>query len=214
MAENDIYRVKCYYELPTSGATWSIYFKETTASSGGAIGTELLLDAFANAMQVFTQAVLAQDCNLSMFECERVFGVKEAKSVQTLGSQAGASPTDSLPNNAAIVIKLLQSTFPGSSNGRIRLPGIAEGVTNTGVLSNVFLTGGMTDFITALVSVLDELSAGTGRWTPGVISAKVLNAAPPAKDWLGAFAPLIAISVNTIIGIMRKRGTRARGRSV
>lgn len=214
MSLNDIYRVTTHYELPTSAASWSVYYKETIDASGGDIDTQILAEAYSVHIAAEILAMLSQDCAQPAITCEKVFGIPEAKHVVSHGTQTGLRPTDALPSNCSAVIALIQATFLPRSNGRIFVPGIAEGDTDSGVLSTVFLSTVVTPFIVKLVAIIDELSAGTGRFTPGVISAKVLNAAPPAKDWAGAFAPLTAVSGNTIIGIMRKRATRAVGRAI
>lgn len=214
MSLNDIYRVTTHYELPTSAASWSIYYKETIDASGGDIDTQILAEAYSTHIAVETLAMLSQDCAQPAITCEKVFATPEAKHVVSHGTQIGVRPTDALPSNCSAVMALIQATFSPRSNGRIFVPGIAEGDTDSGVLSTTFLSTVVTPFITKLTAVIDELSAGTGRFTPGVISAKVLNAAPPAKDWAGAFAPLVGVAGNTIVGIMRKRATRAVGRAI
>jgi hypothetical protein len=214
MSLNDIYRVTTHYELPTSAGSWSVYYKETIDASGGDIGTQILAEAYSVAIAAETLDLLSQDCAQPAITCERVFGIPEAKYVVSHGTQVGTRPSDSLPSNCAAIVQMIQNTFLPKSNGRIFIPGIAENDTDSGVLSLSFLTNQITPFINKLVAVVAELSAGTGRFVPGVISAKVLNAAPPAKDWAGAFAPLTATAGSTILGIMRKRATKAIGRAV
>lgn len=211
MALNDIYRVTVHYELPTSGASWSVYYKETVALDGADLGTIILLDAFETHIAVEILAMLAQDCRQPALTCERVFGIKEAKHVINHTTQIGVRGSDALPASDNLVVKLDQATFSGKSNGRIFIPGLGEVDSDTGTVSGIFNVGPYADFIVKLATQIAELSAGTGRWDVGVISSKVLNAAPPAKDWAGAFAPVTTVTGNTIIGVMRKRRTRAYG---
>jgi hypothetical protein len=76
-----------------------------------------------------------------------------------------------------------------------------------GQLDNTFLTGVAQFLADALAAVVVENGGGTGRWTPGIISRKVLNAGPPPKDWEGAFAPIGSMTAWVIISSQRKRKT-------
>ena len=216
MSLNDIYRVTAHYELPTSAASWSIYYREDIDADGGDIDTQILAEAFDTVMNAFIRAMLASDCSLPAIECRKVFATQDPKHIVNnavaVGSQAGAS----LPNNCSLTIPLGQSTFSAQSDGRIRIPGIPELETGAGTVSTVFANGPLSDFITQLATQVSELSGGTGRFTPGVISAKIRDIpVPPApKDWAGAFAPITTVTGSTIIGILRKRSTRAFGQAV
>ena len=214
MSLNDIYRATFHYELPTSAASWSLYYKEDIDASGGDIDTEILADAIEVNLASVTVDLLAADCAQSAITVEKVFGVKEAKHRIDIFDQVGARPGASLPNNHALVFGLVQTTFTPKSNGRIFVPGLSELDSSTGVVTAAFQAAQQTAFITELVKIISELSGGTGRFQPGVISAKVRDLVPPAKDWAGAFAPITAIFANTVIGIMRKRGTKAVGRAI
>jgi len=214
MSLNDIYRVTVHYELPTSLASWSVYYKEVIDASGGDLDPQILAEAFDTAMAAFILAMLSNDCSQPSIEVHKVFGIKEAKHIVNHGTQVGGEVGPSLPNRCNLVVQLGQATFDQKSNGRIRIPGIPEPETGAGQISTLYRTGVFEDFTTGLITQIAELSAGTGRYDLGVISAKVLNAAPPAKDWAGAFAPVTSIVGNTIIGIMIKRGTKVTGRAI
>jgi len=221
MAMNDIYRITVHYELPTSRASWSLYYKETVASTGGDISTQILAEAFDTVLATPILNMLANDCQQPAIVCERVFDVSEAKFIVNHVIQVGTRGTEALPNNASLVVGLSQSTFSRKSNGRIRIPGVPEGDTDTDVVSGLFNVGPYTAFTDALALVINELSAGAGRWTLGVISAKVRDLTydpgpPPTgfKDWSSAFAPVTSIVGNTIIGILRKRQSKVFGQTV
>lgn len=221
MALNDIYRVTVHYELPTSAASWSLYYKETVDATGGDIGTQILAEAFDTVLATPILNMLANDCQQPAIVCERVFGVEEAKFIVNHTVQVGTRGSEALPNNASLNVGLSQSTFSRKSNGRIRIPGIGEVDTDTDVVSGVFNVGPYKAFTDALALVIPELSAGAGRFTLGVISAKVRDLTwdpgpPPAgfKDWANAFAVVTSVVGNTIIGIMRKRQSKVFGQTV
>jgi len=214
MSVNDIYRVQVHYELPTSSASFSLYYGESIASSGGDTGPQILAEAFDTLTAGSILAMLSDDCSQPAISCERVFGDKEAKHIVNHGTQVGTQLGPSLPNNCNLTVSLGQATFPQTSNGRIRIPGIPEAETGAGTISTLYRTGVLSDFVTNLITQVAELSGGDGRWNLGVISAKVRDAALPAKDWLGAFATVTNITGKTIIGILNSRKTRAVGRAV
>ncbi len=216
MSLNDIYRVSVHYELPTSAASWAVYYKETIDASGGDLDTQILGEAFDTAMAGFILAMLASDCAQPVIVVEKVFGIPEAKHSVEHGTQIGTQAGASLPNKCALTVSLGQATFSPKSNGRIRIPGIPELETGAGTISTAYRTGVFSDFITQLITVVSELSAGTGRYTPGVISAKIrdIPVPPTPKDWAGAFAPMTSVTGQTIIGRLTKRETRSIGRAI
>jgi len=156
--------------------------------------------------------MLSDDCNQPLITCEKVFGgIKAPRHDVDHSVFVGQLTGPSLPNNSALNVVLFQDTFSDRSNGRIRIPGLPEPSTNGTTMVAAFMDGPANAFVQKLVQQVPELSAGPGRWTLGVISAKVRDIALPAKDWDGAFAPVTSVSMNTIIGILRSRKTRADG---
>lgn len=214
MALDDIYRVTVHYELPTSAASYSLYYKETTASDGVDLDTEKLGDAFDLVMAPLILGMLSDDCSQPSIATEKVFGVPAPIHWNEHGTQVGDELGPSLPNNCNLTIGINQNTFTQRSNGRIRVPGIPELETGAGTISSVYRTGPLELFVIGLAALIAELSGGSGIWSLGVISAKVRDVALPAKDWAGAFAPATSIVGKTIIGILRSRSTRARGRAI
>jgi hypothetical protein len=112
------------------------------------------------------------------------------------------------------IIKQSQGTFSAKSNGRIFIPGVGENDTIVGQLDNTFLTGVAQFLADALAEVVVENGGGTGRWTPGIISRKVLNQGPPPKDWEGAFAPIGSMTAWVIISSQRLRKTPIIGHAI
>jgi len=212
MAADDIFRVKVYFELPTSAGSYALYYRETVEATGTDIDTQLLGAAFATHMGTTIRDMLSDDCHQPMITCEKLDGtIKQPRvdidNTTTVGLAAGPS----LPNNSALNLELNQGTFSARSNGRIRIPGVPEPSTNGPTITAAYQTGPVAAFVAKLVQLIPELSAGPGRWQLGVISAKVRDAALPFKDWDGAFAPVTGMQMNTIIGILMSRKTRAEG---
>ncbi len=215
MALNEIFRVTVDYELPKSAASWSVYYKETTAASGGDLATEILGEAFEVHIATEIINMLSDDCHNGQVVCERVFPISEAKHIVYHGASLGQIIGPALPSNNSLTIGLGQGTLGPRHNGRIRIPGISEGSTQIGVVTSAFFNGPLTSFALKLSQQVVELSAGTGVFSPGVISAQVrdLPVPPAPKDWAGAFLPLTTVSASSIIGILRKRAPKTRGRS-
>lgn len=215
MALNEIYRVTNHYELPTSAASWSIYYREKVAGSTGFIGTERLGDAWFVHFGTTIVDMLSGDCSHPQTVTERVWEDGEAKHKVNHAAQIGVIPGPSLPNNNAVSISLAQSTLPPKHNGSLFLPGIPESQTNVGNVSQTYFDTELAAFLIKLVLDVPELSAGTGVWEPIVISAQIrdLPVPPIPKDWPGAVLPITSVMANPRIGILRKRKTRAVGRS-
>jgi hypothetical protein len=215
MAVGDIFRMTQFYELPTSAASWSLYYEETVLGSTGFIATEQLGEALFVHFGTTIIDMLSADCNNPSMQTERVFSVSQAKHVINHAVQIGVRPGPSLPNNNSIVVNLAQATLPANHNGSIRLPGIPEADTNIGNLAQAYFDTQLTAFLQKVVLDVNELSAGDGIWQPIVISAQIRDIpVPPApKDWAGAKMPITGVSASPIIGILRKRATRVHGRS-
>lgn len=212
MAADDIFLVKVHYELPTSGATYGLYYRETTEATGSDLDTELLGDAFETHIATQILNMLSDDCRQPLITTQKLTGaIKSPRHDNNKTLDVGNESGPSLPNNSALVLQLNQGTFSARSNGRLRIPGIPEPGTNGVTITAAYQTGSVQAFIDKLVMQVPELSAGPGRWTLGVISAKVRDAALPFKDWDAAFAPVTGMAMNTIIGILRSRQTRAEG---
>lgn len=211
MAIEDIYKITCNFSLDKRAASFSLFYQEDTEHSGVDLETRIFGEAWATAMHASIIPLLSQHTRFTSIHCTKLDGTLFPKFKINNTTQVGTSGIDALPDNNAIVVNLHQQLFPSSSDGRIYVPGIAEDQTTIGVLTQAFVTGVLQAFVDALLLPVPELSGGAGRWILGVISQKVLNAAPPFKDWEGAFSAVGSIAANTIIGTMRKRQTRVRG---
>lgn len=220
MALLDIFRVTNYYELPTSAASWSIYYREKTAADGGDLSTERLGDAWFVHFGTTLIDMLSGDCNQPSFQTERIHPIGAAKHIINNAVQIGVLPGPSLPNNNSLVVNLGQATLPQNHNGMIRLPGIPEGQTNVSNVTQAYFDTELAAFAQVLVADVLELSGGTGVWEPIVISAQVRDLTydpgpPPTgfKDWANAAMPVTQVTVSPIVGILRSRRSRVHGRS-
>jgi len=215
MAVGDIYRYTQFYELPTSAASWSLYYEEKIQGSTGFITTEQLGEALFIHYGTTIIDMLSGDCSNPSEQCERVFDDGQAKHIINHAVQIGVLPGPSLPNNNAITVNLAQATKPANHNGSVRLPGIPEGQTNIGNLSQTYFDTQLAAFMQKVVNQVVELSGGDGRWDPIVISAQTRDILGPGnpKDWPGAKMPITSVSASPIIGIMKKRASKVHGRS-
>lgn len=215
MPAGDIFRITQHYELPTSAASWSLYYEETVNGSTGFIATERLGEAAFVHFGTTIIDMLSGDCSNPAMVTERVFDEGQAKHIINHAVQIGVIPGPSLPNNNSIVVNLSQATLPAKHNGSIRIPGIPEQETNIGNLKQTYYDGPITAFMVKVLQEIVELSGGDGRWNPLVISAQIRDIpVPPApKDWAGAKLPVTGVVASPIIGIMRKRASKVMGRS-
>ena len=214
MAVGDIYRLDAYLEAPSGPASFGLYYKEAAIRSGVERDTDSVAQAWDAANGANLLAILSNDWKSPSIIVRKVFGDPVPMARNDNGVQIGGVVGPSLPANNAMLVGFHQSLFAASSDGRIFIPGVAEPQTTVGVLNAAFLGGALKTFTDQLITQLAEISAGTGRWDLGVISAKIRDLVPPAKDWAGAFAPVVSITRNPIIATQRRRQTRVRGRSL
>lgn len=211
MAADDIYMGQVHFEGPTSAASIVLHYQETIAHTTPQHGTSALAEALDDQLSAAFIAVLSDDWRITAYVSRLLnVNVENKRRFDVVGG-VGTRTGPSLPANQTWMLKQSQTLFGPKSNGRMFVPGLAEGDTTVGVITNAFATGPAAALATALTASITELSAGTGVWTPGVISAKVLNAAPPAKDWAGAFSPVSIVTPWTIIAHQRRRKTPVIG---
>jgi len=211
MALNDIYRLEAFIENPAGASSFGMYYKEVTATDTSAFGTEKLAKGWSNDMQVTLKAILSDDFTLVSVQARRVLGDPVPPFQDTSQAGPGVVVGPGLPSQASLNVRLTQATFTAKHNGRIFIPGIAESVTNVGALSSAHMTGPVNAFQVALAALVEAPSPDLGQWEIGIINRTVLDAAPPAKDWAGAFARATGIGATPIVAIQRRRATRALG---
>jgi len=210
MAQDDITRLTIHYEGPTQAASTSIYYQENGLSTDPVGPIRSLLKSFDTALQASLRGVLSAEWKIASFHATIVNNRLHVPESLTPSTVVGSIAGPSLPGNNCILMQLLQPVFPKRSNGRMYFPGVGEGISTIGQLTQAFISGPLTTLAAELVSQIDE-DSGSGDWVPGLISQKVLNAAPPAKDWDGAFAPLDGTRGWPVIARQRRRTTKVRG---
>lgn len=211
MAADDIYQVSAHFENPSGSSSFRLYYQEEVVRSGIGTDTQVLSTTFDDKLTPVIRGLLSDDFEYVSVEVQKVSGTKEAKFRTDIVTKAGLRTGPSLPANNCILIGLSQGLFPARHNGRIFIPGPAEGDTLIGNLTSAFQTGPLQAFIDALAPQLEEESAGTGRWNLGVINGEVLNSSPPIKDWQTAFSQVISVSGSPIIAGQKRRTTRVHG---
>lgn len=213
MAMDDIYLVTNHFENPSGASSFGLFYKETVARSGVGTDTSVLANSWHTALSALLEATFSNDWTHSAVVCRKMIVNPAPVFRVDTGNTPGGRTGPGLPANNSMLVSLFQGSFPSSSNGRINVPGVAEPDTNVGALSAAYIAAAVTPFLAGLVAILAEESAGLGRWQLGVISRLVLDAAPPAKDWAGAFSPVFATQVNPVIATQRRRQTRVIGAS-
>jgi len=211
MAADDIYRLQVLMEGPQAPASIRVYYQEDLQWDGVGPGTRRLAQAWDSALSALLRDMIADDWKVTQIHADKVSGAIEAPWRQSLVTQDGVRVGPSLPSNNAMLLGLQQGLFPPRSNGRLFIPGAAEGDTTVGTLDDAFVQGAFAAFRDVLIQQLAQESGGAGRWTLGVISVKVLNLAPPFKDWEGAFSPVFNASTSPVIATQRRRQTKVRG---
>lgn len=213
MAADDIYTVEINLEGPQRPATIRYYYEETVQWDAVGPGTRRLALAWDSALTTLLAAMISDDWAVTQIHVFKQVLAAEPPWRQSFPPVVGGRTGPSLPSNNAALLGLQQGLFPPKSNGRSFIPGIAEADTQIGVLTNAFVSGPFADYRDALIQELAQESGGAGRWKLGVVSTKVLNAAPPAKDWEGAYSPVFNASTNPVIATQRRRQTNVRGLS-
>jgi len=211
MATEDIYQVQGNFENPSGASSFTLFYEESAVRSGVGTDNSVLARSWDDAISPAIRDVIADDWLFSSVVVRKMVANPVPKFRLDLATQIGTRTGPSLPANNALLIQLQQGLFPSSSNGRIFIPGVAEGDTDVGNLTAAFTTAAVQPLVDALAAELVEDSGGTGRWKLGVISAKVLNAALPFKDWAGAFSEVFGVGGSPIIATQRRRQTRVIG---
>lgn len=211
MAADDIYSATMHFEGPTSAASFGLFYQQSINHTAAVFGTEALAEAANDQLKTPVKNALSDDWHLSAIVCRLHNATVEPKHVFDVEAGVGVRLGPALPANMTWMCRQSQILFSPKSNGRVFIPGLAEGDSAVGVLTNAFATGAAAALATALQTALTEVSAGAGVWAPGVISRKVLDAAPPAKDWEGAFSQVGTVTAWTIIAHQRRRKTRVTG---
>lgn len=210
MASDDIYRIEIHYEGPSQAASTSLYFLEDAPRDTGISDTRTLNETFQTLYTQDLRGVLSDDWKLVSSECHKVFGNAVPMHLQEFSNPTGNRPGPSLPANNALILAFTQVTFPRRSNGRVFMPGLAEGDTATGVLSNAFLIGAANALAVRMGNQMNE-PGGTGVWLPIVISATRRDLVPGQKDWPGSVGSVISVDVQPLIGRQVRRSTKVRG---
>jgi len=211
MAADDIYLLSAHFENPSGASSIRLFYQEEAVRSGIGTDTQILAQSFDDKLTPAIRGILSDDYLYTAIIVQKVSGDNQAKFRTDIVTQAGLVAGPSLPANNAILIGLSQGLFAAKHNGRIFMPGVAEGVTLIGNLTAAFQSGALQTFVNAIAAQLVEESAGTGRWNLGVINGLILDSSPPIKDWQSAFSQVISVNGSPIIAGQKRRQTKVRG---
>lgn len=210
MAAEDIYRLDVHMIGPQRPAQWGVYYQETLPSTFGPGPNLSLAVSFAAHILTLLKDLTSDQWMTTAFEVSKKTGDPDARMLQGVINGEGTVATPALPADNAILIQIFQSLYSKRSNGRVYIPGIAEADTVGGLLEQAYLTGPSQAFINQLALPVPE-QTGTGQWELGVVSQKILNAAPPFKDWDAAFSPITGMTTSPVIARQVRRRTRRLG---
>lgn len=211
MAQEDIYMISCFYENPSGASSFRLFYQEEAVRSGVGTDTQVLANTFDDKLTPSIRGMLSDDWLYTSIVCQKVSGDREAKWQTDIVTQVGLRVGPALPANNSILVGLSQGLFSAKHNGRIFIPGIAEGDTVIGNLTAAFQTTPLQAFVSAIAAQLEEESAGTGRWNLGVINGNILDSSPPIKDWQTAFSQVISVNGSPIIAGQKRRQSKVRG---
>ena len=212
----DVYSARIHLEGPSQAASFYLWFEQSADNDIFAYSTEALAVAVKEKLNAPLRGVLSSQyrfTGITVRQHTTTLSVTPAyRTTSSLvgGDQVGTGGGVALPANIAMLFKLSQSLFSAKSNGRIFIPGIPEQHTAAGIVLAAFQNGAMLTLAQALASNY-QASGDAGIYVPGVISQKILNAVPPAKDWEGAFSALASVSGQSILGVQKKRTTKVYG---
>lgn len=213
MSAEDIYSVKCHFEAPSGSASTLLYYQQTVDATAVDNSNLTLSNAWVQDLGNLVRQIISDDWWFPAISVRKITGNPEAMYRHDFIVQPGGVTGPSLPANNSALFELSQSLFPQRSNGKIYWPGISENAAKDGVITNAAMTVDFAPLAVKMVDVIEEITAGAGRWQPGVISAKVRDAALPFKDWDGAFSPVVAVSAKALIATQRRRQTDVHGAS-
>lgn len=216
MAADEIYLAEYHFEGPTSPSSFGVHYQETVAEDSAETGPKVLALSIDAVHVAPIKAVLSDDWILASITVRKVSAQDEAISRVDTNGGVGLRVGPSLPANMSWMCKQTQTLFGPKHNGRIYVPGLAEGDTLIGVLTNAFATTQAAALAAAFQANIAQISAGTGVWTPGIINRTVLEfpriADPEADlDWLGSFSAIGTVVPWTIISSQRRRATKVVG---
>jgi len=210
---DDIFSAQFHFEDPSGASSTRLFLQQTADNTSGVLDCRILSEALENILQPLITAYLSSDFWFTGVTVRKHYDGPAPVSLETADPQPGLNAGPGLPSNSCMNMELGQSTFAVRSNGRMYWPGIPEAQTNVGVMEVAYQSGPCIALANRLLLPFAALT-DTGIWSVGVISQKVLNAAPPAKDWAGAFAFLTSVSVNPILAVQRRRTTKVIGAAV
>lgn len=211
MSSDDIYLASFHFENPSGASSFRLYYQEEAVRSGIGTDTQVFANSLDDKLTPSIRALISDDFLFTTIVVQKVSGDREAKWETHIETQAGLQPGPGLPANNSILVILSQGLFGPKHNGRIFIPGIAEGDTVVGNLTSDFQTTVFQDFVDEIKVQLEEESAGTGRWNLGVINGLILNSSPPIKDWQSAFSQVTSVTGSPIIASQKRRQTKVRG---
>lgn len=214
MATDDILSSVFHLEGPASAASFKVFWQQTVDNDTPGTAVTHLAEGLRDAFNIPLRNVLSNQWHFTGITVYKHEGDPDPGITITAstgpGTTIGTNDDPALPANNALVIGLGQSSFSGRHNGRVFIPGIPEPQVDGGIVKQAFSDTQVLALANVIAGPIQD-SPDAGVYFAGVINQTVLNLAPPAKDWAGAFAFLTSFTRNPRLSPMAKRKTKVVG---
>jgi len=209
---DDIFLATFHFEDPSGASQTGCYFQQTADNAATILDTDELGKALEAQVGPSIINAIADTFWFTGVRVRKVYDSPCPQYLSTATPQAGLASGPGLPSNCCAQLTLTQTQFSLKSNGKMFWPGVGEPGTVAGNMTALYQVAWQA-VGTALVTPINSI-ADTGVYELGIISQKVLNLAPPLKDWPGAFAFSNAVSASPRIAIQRRRTTKVIGAAI
>jgi hypothetical protein len=211
MAVNDVYRAKMIGEGREGEWQMTLHYKELTPAENG-LATDVLALSLATSLTPVIRAALASSHQVSRWVVSKLGFPRAPASAFSLTStnRVGLRGAKAHAASSPLVIQMQQEVFDAKSNGQVWLSGVPIDGTVSGTLLGTYNDGVVKDILDNLLVEVEEQPSGEGLWALVVLSQKYLDANP--GDYNGATAPVLSLTNDPRLGMMRSRQFGGRKR--
>jgi len=207
MAIDDLYEATTYVRTAEGTMQFTFGYKMEAGTINAETLTKASLEFGQNRLDAYAAAV-SVDVEVDKVEFRAVTNTDDIPGFVNFNNLEGAIVGDALPNSCAVVLGLLTNAPNAKHNGRMYLPGLAEGDQSKGDVSALAQTR-MNTFGTKLELDLIVPLGETAEFTPVVISRFIDGAkrTPPI-----GFS-LVSATARSTMKQQRRRGGKRFGLS-
>ena len=184
MAAGDCYLLQVQLLVDSRKVTLNFHYRQTGGADDINNATDLT-DAFETNVRAALASCLSDNITFQCLYAQRLAGADPnppndpinkpgiPNELQYQNTVRGTVPGDSLPANHGPVLKLIQTSVDSKHNGRIFVPGVAEGSVIDGQLDPVFVTGVWAALKTALLATIVSTLPAAAQFALVVLSRVV-----------------------------------------